>query len=86
MSNFLLAIQFIGALLSAIKEMISTLDAAVPDGTPGQAKLDVFKAWVDAAIAAEQKYAPAAQTIWTMLVPLVTAIVAARKAQAGKVG
>ena len=49
-------------------------------------KLDVFKAWVDAAIAAEQKYAPAAQTIWTMLVPLVTAIVAARKAQAGKVG
>ena len=84
MNNFILAIQFIKSLLNAIKEMISTLDEAMPDGTPGQAKLDVFKGWVDAAIAAEQRYAPAANTIWALLAPLVSAIVAARKAQAAK--
>ena len=80
MQNFLLALTFIKSFLDAIKEMISALDAAMPDGTPGQAKLDVFKGWIDSAIAAEDRYAPAAQTIWAMLVPLVSAIVAARKA------
>lgn len=84
MQNFLLAVSFIRAFLDAIKEMISALDAAMPDGTPGQQKLDIFKGWVDAAIAAEQRYAPAAQMIWALLVPLVSGIVAARKAQAAQ--
>lgn len=85
MNNFILALNFITAMLAAVKQMIATLDEAMPDGTPGQAKLDVVKGWVDQAIAAEQRYAPAAQTIWSLLVPLISAIVAARKAQANAV-
>lgn len=86
MNNFILALNFISAMLSAVKQMIATLDDAMPDGTPGQAKLDVVKGWVDQAISAEERYAPAAQTIWSLLVPLISAIVAARKAQAAKAG
>lgn len=84
MNNFILAVNFISTFLDAIKQMIATLDAAVPDGGKGQQKLDLFKGWIDQAIAAEQKYAPAAQMIWALVSPLVAFIVATRKAnQAG---
>ena len=83
MNNFRLAIQFIRSFLDEIKDMIALLDEAVPDGTPGQKKLDTFKEWVDRIVAAEQKFAPAAEMIWTLLVPLVSFIVAMRKEQKG---
>ena len=79
MENVKLTINFIISFIGAIKDMITTLDAAMPDGTKGQEKLDVFKTWFDAIIAAEEKYAPAASMIWQFVVPLVSAIVAARK-------
>ena len=82
MNNFTLALSFLKNALDGIKAMIAVLDEAIPDGGQGQIKLDLLKGWVDAAIAAEARYIPAATMIWTMAAPLVGAIVAARKAKA----
>jgi|DEB3_MinimDraft_2_1074329.scaffolds.fasta_scaffold20086_4 hypothetical protein len=86
MNNFKTAVAFIRTFLDDIKDLIALLDEAVPDGTPGQKKLDTFKEVVNGLIAAEQRFAPAAEMIWTLLVPLVSFIVAARKTQAAKAG
>ena len=82
MNNLPLALSFLKNALDGIKAMIAVLDDAIPEGGQGQIKLDLLKGWVDAAIAAEARYTPAATLIWTLVAPLVGALVAARKAKA----
>ena len=81
MNQFILALTALKSILVLVRESIAALDDAIPEGGQGQAKLDILRGWVESALAAEARYAPIAQTVWTMLVPLIGAIVAARKAK-----
>lgn len=77
--NYLAIGKFLIAVAPLFGQLIDILDAAMPAGTPGKAKLDAFQALLRQAVAAEQSLASTFDAAWPMVSQLVTSIVAVKK-------
>lgn len=79
MAQFFAILSFLKAIAPVIMGLIDTVDAAMPAGSPGKAKLDAFEALLRQAVAAEQSIAPTFDAAWPLVSQLVASVIAAKK-------
>jgi hypothetical protein len=79
MPQILAILTTIRALLPIVRQLIEVMDEAMPDGTPGQHKLDTLKGMVEKVAQADAKISNTFELAWPMLSLLISGIVKARK-------
>lgn len=80
MGSVLSIIQAVVQLLPTILNIVQAVEAIMPAGTPGAAKLDTAKNLIQSAYATVQSTTTTFEQVWPSINAVITAVVAAHKA------
>ena len=75
MAQFLAILSLISKLFPVIVELVKTVEAAVPIGGQGAAKLSMFKAMLQSAYGHFTDTTVAFDALWPMLQPIIGSLV-----------
>ncbi|GAA0907620.1 hypothetical protein GCM10009552_15830 [Rothia nasimurium] len=80
LSGLLAKFQLIASLIPLLTSMVQTVEAALPDGTPGAVKLKAVEDALASAYAKEQNSSVAFSEVWPALSGIASSLVATFKA------
>lgn len=81
MSKLIAALKLVALILPLLRQMAVAAESALPDGTPGDEKAKIVRAWIERAIALEEGATASIDGVWPFIKPVLDVLIPAMRAK-----